>query len=532
MYTLTNSLIAPAVVPKKSVFLETKEKLATGEKKKVMDAFHTISTKNLSHKEKAQVFPLILSLIGHSAIEVKCAAYSFILRTVRVDSSLLILSVNTVLQETKEDLAQKTYSNALKVSLAFDFISKISNADFLNHFSHEIEKGCSSRSDIVQKASLMAVPTLFRAFKETKLESVKQAVQSDSPTVFGASISAIISIEKQQKGTFTEKELLLCFKTLCKNRHKIEGIHGNFSLLFIDLYRLLCKFSNSEAIEVAMDVIEFLPLFAIRELFSISQRPLSPIMAEKIASSLISYIGTRHKTDALESILHLLQRHSVKLEIDPFLINNEDTKKEKIFKLYIVSLLNSKEGLSEIATFVHDRECVFHTTRLLLKHGILKDEHIRLGFQYSPASMLRAIYSEHPLPERFSPVIKASLAGMSNVLEKEAFLFLAGYYLSSVPDEANRIKRIRNSSGGVLYGRKEEREKPEEHLEEYLYFLLNMYTRGIINKEDCVQDAQKTFAEELFLLNKFTHLIDLPDRKHLLDLIAYKRVLYKISKEP
>ncbi|KAI5162788.1 hypothetical protein NEAUS04_1149, partial [Nematocida ausubeli] len=73
------------------------------------------------------------------------------------------------------------------------------------------------------------------------------------------------------------------------------------------------------------------------------------------------------------------------------------------------------------------------------------------------------------------------------------------------------------------------REKPEEHLEEYMYFLLNMHTRGILSKEECIQQAQTAFSEEMFLFNKFMHLIDLPDRKHLLELIAYKRVLYKIT---
>ncbi|KAI5134417.1 hypothetical protein NEAUS04_0052, partial [Nematocida ausubeli] len=46
---------------------------------------------------------------------------------------------------------------------------------------------------------------------------------------------------------------------------------------------------------------------------------------------------------------------------------------------------------------------------------------------------------------------------------------------------------------------------------------------------ECIQQAQTAFSEEMFLFNKFMHLIDLPDRKHLLELIAYKRVLYKIT---
>lgn len=532
MYTLTNSLIANKMVTKKCAFVEAKEKLSTGEKKSILSAFHSISVKSMSHKEKSQLLPLVLNLIGHDAIEVKCAAYSFILRSVRSDSSILILAVNTILQEIKEDFNRKVPSNALKVSLAFDFISKITDTDFLNHFSHIIERGYTSSSDIIRKSALLASPAIFRAFKETKIEAIKESLKETSPSVLGACISAIVSIENARKGTFSEDYLIQCFRILCLNRQKIEESHGNFVLLFISLVRILRNSSNSEFVEISALVMEFLPLVALRELCAIKKEALNSVLAEKMARCMMAYVVTKHKQDALESILLLLQAHSVKLEVDSFLINQEDRKREKIFKLYILSYLKDKEGISEISTFIRDKECVFHSICLLLKMGVLKDEHIRTGFRYSPTSMLRAIYTEHPLPEKYSPVVKSYLSGMSNVLEKEAYLFLAGYYLNSIPDEANRIKRIRNSSEAVLYGKKEEREKPEEHLEEYLYFLLNMYTRGIITKEDCVQEAQTTFSDEPFLFNKFSYLIDLPDRKHLLDLIAYKRVLYKISQIP
>lgn len=532
MYTLTNTLLATKISTEKNAFIEVKEKLATGEKKKILSAFHSISIRPLSHKEKSQIFPLVLNLIGHDAIEVKCAAYSFVLRAVRGDSSILILAVNTILQEIKEDFTGKTPSSALRVSLAFDFISKISETEFLNHFYHEIERAYSSTSDIIRKSALLASPSIFKAFKETKIESIKGALQDGNPSVLGAAISAIISIEKHTKGTFSENELVQCFRLLCINRQKIEESHGNFVLLFIELTRILRGFNSAEFIELTTLVLEFLPLVALREVSNISKEHITPIIAEKIGRCIVTYIATSHKQDVLDSILVLLQNHSIKLEIDPFFINQEDTKKEKVLKLHILSLLNSEEGFAEISSFIRDKECVFHAIRLLLKIGILRDEHIRVGFRYCATSMLRAIYTEHPLPEKFSPVIKSHLSAMSNVFEKEAFLFLAGYYLNSIPDEAARIKRIRSSSSGVLYGKKEEREKPEEHLEEYLYFLLNMYTRDIISKEDCIQEAQNTFADEPFLFNKFTYLIDLPDRKHLLDLIAYKRVLYKITQIP
>ncbi|KAI5190961.1 hypothetical protein NEMIN01_1294 [Nematocida minor] len=532
MYTLTKTFIASTSVPQKNTFSEIKEKLATGEKDLIMDAFHSVSARGLQDREKAQIFPHVLSLIGHDSIEVKCAAYSFVLRTVKGDPSLLVLAVNTVMQEIKEDFAQTTPSSALKVSLAFDFVSKISDADFLNHFAHRIEKSYTARSDIVRKSALLAAPALFKAFKETKIESIKESLHEPSPVVLGAAISAIISIEKNAKNTFTESELVFCFRVLCRNRQNIEESYGNFALLFTDLCRILRGFSNDEVMEMAALSMEFLPLFALKELSDVDSKSFSPLVAERIASGLISYMGTPCKTDALESILHLLRVQNVKLEVDPFLINCEDTKKEKIFKLHILSLLGSNEGFSEMVSLVRDRECAFHAVCLLLKTGALEDEHILTGFQHSPTSMLRAIYTEHPLPEKFSSVIASILAEMSNVFEKEAFLFLSGYYLSSVPEEANRIKKIRGYSDRALYGKEEEKEKSEEHLEEYLYFLLNMYTRGIISKEECTQEAQMTFAEEPFLFSKFAHLIDLPDRKHLLDLIAYKRVLHKISRIP
>ncbi|EHY65676.1 hypothetical protein NERG_01283 [Nematocida ausubeli] len=529
MYTMKSALVANSTARLKSVFEQVKELLASEEKSKLQEAFHLISMKGLSHKEKAHVFPQILSMIGHSAIEIKCLAYSFILRSVRSDSSLLILAVNSLMQEMNSGHEGTGPSPALRAALAIDFISKIADAEFLNHFTHEIEKRYSSESDIVKKSALLAAPTLVRVFGETKLERIKQCLQEKSPVVLSAAISAIVAIEEAKPYTFSSEDVSACFRTLCAHRQSIEEAAGNFALLFSQLCRLLRIHPSSDAVEVAAQVLEFLPLCALRELAIINKGALSLAMVEKIANSLISYIGTRHKTDALESILLLLQKHTIKLETDPFIITHEDTQREKIQKLYILSLIGSPEGCEEISACIRDRECVHHAITLLLDLDILTPNHIKLGFQYSQSSTLRAIYSKHPLPEKYTEAIKGILGRMENVLEKEVYLFLAGYYLSSIPDEVNRIRRIRSSSSGVLYGKQEEREKPEEHLEEYMYFLLNMHTRGILSKEECIQQAQTAFSEEMFLFNKFMHLIDLPDRKHLLELIAYKRVLYKIT---
>ncbi|OAG30543.1 hypothetical protein NEIG_00055 [Nematocida sp. ERTm5] len=528
MYTMTSAIIAGSSTKLKTGFEQIKEFLCSEEKKKILDAFHMISKKGITHKEKAQIFPQILSLIGNTSIEVKSLAYSFILRTVRCDSSLLILAVNTLMQEINSEVELRGPAPALKASLAIDFISKITDPEFLNHFSYEIEKRYISETEIVRKSALLAAPTIFRVLGETKIDRIKQSLHEKSATVLGAAISAVISIEMYKPCTFNSEEISLCFKTLCSHRQNIEEAHGNFFFLFSQMCRIIRTNPSSDVVETAAQVLEFLPLCALKELSTINQGDLPLAVVEKIANCLICYVGTRHKTDALECILFLLKNHSIKLETDPFILAPQDTKKEKVQKLYILSLLNTSEAQAEIVACVRDRECVYHAITLLLELGVLKEEHIRLGLQYSQSSMLKAIYAKHPLPEKFSPVIRNALTKMENVLEKEAYLFLAGYYLNTITDEANRIRRIRSSTGGVLYGRPEEREKAEEHLEEYMYFLLNLHTRGILSKQDCIQQAQTAFAEEIFLFNKFTHLIDLPDRKHLLELIAYKRILHKL----
>ncbi|KAH9386413.1 uncharacterized protein NEMAJ01_1949, partial [Nematocida major] len=532
MYTLTGALIENAVSAEKSPLQRAKESLSSGEKRLIIKAFHIMSTKSISYKEKAQLFPQVLSLIGHDAIEVKCLAYSFVLRSLRSDSSLLILAVNTVKQEISGDLEYRTPLHALKTSLAFDFISKVKDPEFLNHFSYEIEKSFCSSSDIIRKSALLAAPALFAAFRETKTCAIRQALDEKSPVVLGAAISALVSIERQAAGTFSESDLVHCFRVLCKNRQGIEETHGNFPLLFSRLCRLLQASVNCSLLETAALVLEFLPLCALKELASMRKELLALPVVEKIANSMSSYIGTRSKTEALECILFLLQTHAIKLETDPFVATSEDTPKEKILKMHILFRINSSEGLEEIVSSLRDRDCTYNAACLLLEMDALREEDVREGFRCSESSMLRALYTKHPLPEKLSPTVRTALANMSNVSEKEAYLFLAGYYLSEVPDEANRIKRIRNAAHGILYGKKEEREKPEEHLEEYLYFLLNMYVRGVLSKESCIQQAGSAFSDEQFMLNKFMHLVDLPDKKHLEDVIAYKRVLYKVARIP
>ncbi|OAG30155.1 AP-1 complex subunit beta-1 [Nematocida displodere] len=528
MYTFTNSLLG-ASGGRKNLFADIKTGLASMDGKKVMSTLHMVSRIKLSSKQKALLFPRVVSLVLHESLEIKSGAYSYILRTIDLDKTLLLLVVNTVLQEIRAGGPEKAPTSALRKALAIDFISKIRDKEFLGHFCDVIEEALSSPMDIVRKSALLAAPTLFKVFGEVKMAPLKTALYSKSACVVGSGIFAITAIEKEKKGSFEEEDLLKCLGALCAFRAEIEESMGGFGELFLEVCRALRPFTRRETVEGVLPVVSFLPLFALRELILSSEGFLTPGVGEKIAGGLIGFLGHEMRVSALEILLLLVQKVPMSLDASLFYIDGGDGRKEKMLKLQILSLLRGKEALSEIRSFISDRDCTFTALSLLLSLGEALKEDLVAAFRYSVSASLRALYTQHPLPAHLEGTVAQLLAPLSNVAEKEAFLYLGGYYLRSIPDEAKRIRRIRNSAGGILYGRKDEREKAEEHLEEYLYFLLNLFAREMFSKEECIKQAGDAFAEEPFLHEKFTHLIDLPDRTQLLSLISYKRVLYKMD---
>ncbi|KAI5189075.1 hypothetical protein NECID01_0430 [Nematocida sp. AWRm77] len=527
MYTFSNSLLASP--GKKCVFGEIKEGLESGEKKSILEALHVVSRNRLNSRQKALIFPQVVSMVLHPCLEIKCAAYSFVLRTIEIDKTLLLLVVNTVLQEMRACGERASPSHALRKALAIDFVSKVRDKEFLGHFYDEVEESLRSSSEIVKKSALLAQPALFRVFGEADFSGIKSALLEKRAGVLGCAVFAVCAIERERKGQFEEEYLVLALRSLCGMRAEVEEAGENFGVLFSHLCRALRPFPKKEILDSLIVVVPFLPLYAVREVILSSGEFLTPSVAERVGLSLCTYLGTEQKSEALELILLLLNSSSVKLPAEPFFVAGSDGKKEKVLKLQILAFMREESAVAEIRTFLRDRECTFQALCLLISLNLVQEEDLKAGFKYSPSSTLKALYVQHPLPAALSHVVTSALLSLSNVSEKEAYLFLAGYYLSTIPDEAKRIRRIRNSAGGILYGRKEEREKSEEHLEEYLYFLLNLYTRSVLTKEECIKHAGDAFLEEPFLLNKFNHLITLPDQKYLLELIAYKRISYKIT---
>lgn len=527
MYTFAETLIK-GTGENRSTLGEVKEGLRSGERKRIMGALHVLSRHKISSKQRMEIFPLVVRLILHNSLEIKSAIYSFILRSIEVDKTLLLLAVNTILQEM-QTATNNTPACAIQRSLSLGFISKVQDKEFLSHFYDEIEKSYKSSSEMVQRSALMCAPTLFRMFQEVDTEVIKGSLTGKGAPVISGAIHAIVEIEKEKKGVFGENTLLQCLSVLCQARTEIEDSFGNFTLLFIELCRLLRPFPRKEVFENIFPTLKYLSLFSIREMIISGEKYMIPSLAEKIADSIICFLCTDEKMCALETIHLLVNMCKVKLNTLPFLITGADDRKEKILKIKIISKISENEGLNEIRAFLRDKDCSFHVACTLLTMDALREEDIRIGFRYCPSSMLKAIYVKHPLPDKHSSTVKEILQSMSNVTEKEAYLYLCGWYLSSIPDEAKRIRRIRNSAGGVLYGKKEEREKAEEHLEEYLYFLLNLYIRGVLSREECLANAQDAFSEEPFLLSKFMHIIDIPDRSKILELISFKRISYKLA---
>lgn len=530
MYTFSNSFLASP--GKRCVFAEIRDGLGSGEKKKMLEALHMVSRNRLTAKQKALIFPQVVSLILHDSLELKCGAYSFVLRAIEVDKTLLLLVVNTVLQELRGSEERDSPSGLLKKTLAIDFVAKVRDKEFLGHFYDEIELGLKSGAEIVQKSALQAWPVLFRAFPETSLAEVRCALLDQRPGVVGSALQAVCAIETERRGAFEPADLVRALRTLCAKRAEIEEHAESFGMLFSYLCRLLRPFPNKEIVDSLIAVLPFLPLYAVRELVLSAAEHLSPSLAERIALSLVSYLGTARRGEALAVLRLLQQSTAVKLPVEPLLIAAGDGRLEKTLKLQLLAGVGNSAALAEIRLFLRDKECAFQAMSRLIELRAAHEDDIRAGFKHAPSATLRALYLQHPLPSALAQVVTATLQSLTNVSEKEAYLFLAGYYLTTIPDEAKRIRRIRNSAGGILYGKKEEREKSEEHLEEYLFFLLNFYRREILTKEECIKQATDAFGEEPFLLNKFRHLIDLPDQKHLLDLIAYKRISYKLSGLP
>ncbi|KAI5185149.1 hypothetical protein NEHOM01_0654 [Nematocida homosporus] len=526
MYTLTNSLLLNGMEKKKG-FEEVRVDLGSGEKGRIMEALHELSRGKLGLKQRALVFPMVVTLIRHQSLEVKSGAYSFILKCLEIDRTLLLLAVNTVKQEMGSGEEKRIVLNR---ALAIDFIGKTRDKDFLGHFFDEIEREYDSEMDVLKKSALLATPSLFRAFKEVKKEKVLGCLRSRGGLVTGAAVYAIVEIEKMSRGVFGEVVLMEALDVLCRGREEIEERFENFGLLLVELCRLLRPFKHKEIADKLFPILGYLPLFALREVILSAGEYLVGAFGEKLLQGAICFSGTEQKLLGLETILLLFcHQDKIKTMMDPFLIDGCDSKREKMVKLQILSKISGKEAVAEIRAFVRDGESCFCALCLLIELDALEEDDIRVAFKHCPSAALRAFYLKHPLPLKHAEVVRGALSYLSNVVEKEAYLFLSGYYLTTIPDEAKRIRRIRNSAGGILYGKKEEREKSEEHLEEYLYFLLNFYVRGIISKEECIKQAQETFMEEPFLLSKFMHLVDLPDRKHLLDLISYKRISYRVG---
>jgi len=529
MYTFSSSFMT-SPSGKKCLFSEIKEKLESQEKSQIISAMHSVSRNRLSLKQKALIFPQIVSMILHASLEIKTIAYSFVLRCMEEDKGLLLLATNTVLQEIRSSETGNTSTHALRKSLAIDFASKIRDKEFLMHFYDEIEKALVSRAEIVRKSAILASPTLFHVFREANTGVLRGALSDRSAVIAGSAVFAIASIEKEARNTFAYEDLEKCVEVLCAFRAQIEESNGSFGVLFSEICRLLRPFPNKELLDKILPSVPFLPLYAMRELILSADKFLTRPIAERMSFSILSWSGTEQKTESLELLLLLLGSSSVKIDPEPFFIAGCDERQHKALKLQILSAIATPSAISEIRLSVRDKECSYNALRALVSLGAAQEEDVKTAFKYCPSSALKALYMLHPLPPALAAAVSSALLSLSNVSEKEAYLFLAGYHLSSVPDEAKRIRRIRNSAGGILYGRKEERERSEEHLEEYLYFLLNFYIRGIFSKEECVKHSKDAFSEEPFLLEKFQHLVEIPDKKHILELISYKRVSYRITR--
>ncbi|KAI5181208.1 hypothetical protein NEOKW01_1427 [Nematocida sp. AWRm80] len=572
-------------ISNKNVFGEIKEGLASGSNRRIVESIHLLSKSRLSLKQKSVLFPIIVSLILNDNLEIKSISYSYILRLIEIDSTLLLLVVNTVLQELKANMDVNCPLASLKVSMAIDFISKVDDKEFLNHFYDKIESGYSSNIEIIRKSSILAAPKVFALFNETTLGPLLKGLQENSPIILGSTIQSIIAIEQITPGTFKRSDFVLALTKLCLFRQEIEETQEKFAYLFTNLCRVLRPILEPEILSDLLPHLQYMPVHCIRELIyalkpltqshstttttnstfnkiestqeassnsnelrhldrstlleeesstntslqsSIGHTLLTPSLGEKILFGLLAYLGTEYKKLALETILLLLQQVKVHVVTTPFLINGADQQKEKILKLKILKEIGCSDSISEIRTFIKDSHCTYHSLIFLIQLNLLQEEDILAGFKYNPSSTLRALYISHPIPIKFSNAITNSLSNLSNVSEKEAFLFLSGYYLSTITDEIKRIRRIKNTAGGILYGKKEEREKSEEHLEEYMYLLLNFHSRNILSKDNCIKEANLSFSDEPFLLNKFTHLIQLNDQSHLKDLISYKRISYRL----
>lgn len=541
MYTFASSFL-PSTMPhkdeEKPPYLELKKDLESAENSRIVAALHKLSRMRMSSKQRAFLFPTLVSLVASPSLEVKGAAYSFVSRIVLGDRSLLLLSTNMILKELKYERGyQEPPEERLRRVLALEFISKTDDPEFLGHFEEALRDGLSSQIQEVRRAALLALPSFCRAFGECHKEEITRALESKNFALSGRALRVLVETEKTRPGTWPREELAHYFSWMCANRAGICDGGEDFSRVCYDFVRVLkakapLRDTDLPILTAGVAVLPFVKFYVVRELLSFALPCLTLALSEALYASLVSFLGTSDKRDALGAIPALLSRSGpLRLDPAPFFLDASDTREEKKWKIRILSLISDKGSVEEIRSSLYDQHCVFYAVSSLISTGAARKEDIRKALGLHPEAALLALYKEFPFDALLYPTVAKFLGSLFNVRQKEPFLYLAGHILDHVPDEAKRISRIKKGGKKILYGNKEERDQAEEHLEEYVYFLVNLLYRGAISEEECAEEGDRALDTEPFLKRKFLHLLEMVrgGNPKVREVIGYKRVGYRVE---
>jgi Adaptin N terminal region len=516
MHALTSSLILPA--PKRQDdFSHLKRELEKQGTRGIKKALHRLSRLQMDSKQRAHIFPVVVNLITHSSIEIKGAAYAFLSRIVLGDKSTLLMSTNILLKELRGESGEAVV-NTLSQRLALEFIAKNSDPEFLCHFLPILKRAMGSQIREIRRAALLSIPSLNRAFQEFPVELLLSALRSKDPSISGRALKVVA------ENTIEGVDMTEAFSILCGNREDICE-YEDFSLLF---HQIIRKFSSvpHSCVSGAVSVFPFLRMYVVR---SFAERALdhpSGALFEEVLISFLSFLPT-DKTEALEAILWLLERKDIPVDLKHFLIDSTDTRAEKVLKIKILSKTRESEAVEEVRASLKDVHATFHALSVLIEGGHATKEDIQRAFVHPDEAVL-ALYRAFPLPASLLPTASEELLPLFNLRNKEAYLYLAGHLLGRVPEEAKRIGRIRKSKGPVRYGSKDERDSPEEHLDEYLFFLVNLFRRGVLDKDETLLEGGRAFEDEPVLLRKFLNLTSL-DKGDLEEIVGFKRIFRRVE---
>lgn len=551
MYTFTSlanikAARHKACKPKKE-YVRIQEELESGSRAAIKSTLNKISKVKLSQKEESHILLSLINLIVESDVEILSIVYSLINRIVSKDASLLLLATNTVLKEFKREEERRV--------LAAEFLARtVEDLEFFSHFEEAVVEGIRSGPPRVQRVSLLVLPVLHRLFKDTDYRALVEiclgssdvGVSSTAYAVFlellGSSLGS--SLSSSWTGSGSRETVVRLFKWLITNRHLVAEV-ADFSLLFTKTLRALAAsppllradgppeeagagaaasapltgaHSTSTAlIELVVPVLPYLKLHSIQQFVKsveVTSSLLSLILP--YLTSLTTLDSTPHlKGEALALVAELMEREAGKkdwaaVHTHLFYLTPSDSPAEKRLKLKILASLASKEAVDEIILSLTDRDCIPTAVRALLLLNTLKPEHIEKSFSACLNTTLLSLYHEYPLDSKYHSTINTLLSRVYNVREKVPYLYLLGYVSDRITNEARRISRIKKAgakSRNIVYGDKEERSRAEEHLEEYLYFLINLFLRGVLEEDKVVEEGDSVFESHPYLKKKLEYLL-------------------------